>query len=426
MKAELLRACRALLPQGGILYCAVSGGPDSVALLHGLHSLQDELGIELRAAHFNHGLRGEAADRDEAFVRRLCSGLGVPLTVGRGDTLAQVAQSDDSTEEAARRLRYRFFDTLPGTVATAHTADDNLETLLINLLRGTSLAGLAGIPPARGHLIRPLLGVSRAEILQYLQQQALPYVLDETNDTDVYLRNRLRRHVVPLLKAENPALLHTVLEMTARLRTDEAYLQALAREALETAHRSDGYDCGSLSAQPGPVLHRAALLLLNEIPDRTARHVQALCDLITSPKPSASIDLPGGRCARREYSLLRLDRAKVAAIPCTQLTIPGQTTAGSLIFTCSAEPFAGAQALFWHPREPLFVRSRQPGDRIRLSGGSRSLKRLLIDRKIPAVRRDSLPVICGKDDIRAVLGVAAAQAEPDMRQLFISYKEKHD
>ena len=147
MRDKILTFCRSAFTGGETVYCAVSGGADSVALLHCLNSLREELGITVCAAHFNHCLRGEASNADEAFVRDFCEQHGIHLTCGRGDTNARVAASDDSVEEAARRLRYEFFATLPGHVATAHTADDNLETLLINLIRGTSLAGLCGIPP---------------------------------------------------------------------------------------------------------------------------------------------------------------------------------------------------------------------------------------------------------------------------------------
>ena len=135
--------------EGGILTCAVSGGADSVAMLHALHMLSGELGLDLRAAHFNHLLRGAESDEDEAFVRALCQDWGIPLTCARGDAAAQADSSSDSLEEAARRLRYRFFETLPGPVATAHTADDNLETLLINLRPKGSPIGRIGATPIR-------------------------------------------------------------------------------------------------------------------------------------------------------------------------------------------------------------------------------------------------------------------------------------
>ena len=186
---------------GDTVICAVSGGADSVCMLHVLLSLRNTLGITVEAAHFNHQLRGEESDRDEAFVRTLCAELGVVLHVDNGDVRARAAKTHESVEEAARALRYAFFSSLPCLIATAHTQDDNLETVLLNLTRGTGLAGLCGIPPTRDSFIRPMLAVSRAEIEAYLEQNGLPHVTDSTNFLPDARRNRLRQSVIPLLKA---------------------------------------------------------------------------------------------------------------------------------------------------------------------------------------------------------------------------------
>ena len=157
MESKILAWCReqALFPSGAHVVCAVSGGADSVAMLHALCALRAELGITVSAAHFNHRLRGAESDRDEAFVRTLCQTLGVSLSVSGADVAAHAARTGESVEEAARELRYAFFAQLDGLIATAHTADDNLETVLLNLTRGTSLRGLCGIPPKREHIVRP-------------------------------------------------------------------------------------------------------------------------------------------------------------------------------------------------------------------------------------------------------------------------------
>ena len=212
MRAEVLAWMQAqrMTEPGDTVVCAVSGGADSVSMLHVLLSLQDTLGIRVEAAHFNHHLRGAESDRDEAFVRQLCASLGVPLHTGGGDVQARAAQTHESLEEAARKLRYAFFDTLPGLVATAHTQDDNLETVLLNLTRGTGLAGLTGIPPKRGRLIRPMLVCTRAQIEACLAEHGFSYVTDSTNLLPDARRNRLRQRVIPLLREENPAVAQTV------------------------------------------------------------------------------------------------------------------------------------------------------------------------------------------------------------------------
>ena len=170
MRDNILRYLREneLIAPGATLVCAVSGGKDSVCLLHVMLSLQKELSITVEAAHLNHQLRGAESDRDEAFVRNLCDSLGVRLTVSRADVLSRCKQTGERVEEAARVLRYQFFESLGKPVATAHTQDDNLETVLLNLVRGTALRGLCGIPPKRGRIIRPMLCVSRAEVTAYL------------------------------------------------------------------------------------------------------------------------------------------------------------------------------------------------------------------------------------------------------------------
>ena len=211
-----------MLPPGCTVVCAVSGGADSVCMLHVLLSLRNTLGITVEAAHFNHQLRGEESDRDEAFVRTRCAELGVVLHVDNGDVRARAAKTHESVEEAARALRYTFFSSLPGLIATAHTQDDNLETVLLNLTRGTGLAGLCGIPPRRERFIRPMLAVSRAEIEAYLAQNGLSHVTDSTNFLPDARRNRLRQSVIPLLKAENPSLCETAFRMCRLLEADEA------------------------------------------------------------------------------------------------------------------------------------------------------------------------------------------------------------
>ncbi|MBO6054152.1 MAG: tRNA lysidine(34) synthetase TilS [Oscillospiraceae bacterium] len=228
MKDKVASALSRLLPDGAVLYCACSGGADSAALLCVLKELSERGGFTLRAAHYNHQLRGEASDADEALVRDLCSRLDVPLTVERGDVRARAENSDDSLEEAARRMRYAFFDRLPGYVATAHTADDNLETFLINLIRGTSLAGLAGIPPVRDRILRPMLAVTHEEALAYLASRGIAHATDESNASRSFLRNRIRMDLVPLLQRENPRILEQTLAMTGLLREDEAWLSGCA------------------------------------------------------------------------------------------------------------------------------------------------------------------------------------------------------
>ena len=190
--SKVLAWCRgrALFPAGATVTAALSGGADSVAMLHLLRSLKGELGITLRAAHYNHHLRGEASDRDEDFCRELCHELGVPLRCGGGDVAAFARERKISLELAARKLRYDFLLSGDGLVATAHNAGDSLETVLMNLTRGAALRGLCGIPPKRDCVVRPLLCLSRREIEDYLACHGLPHVNDESNCGAFCRRNK--------------------------------------------------------------------------------------------------------------------------------------------------------------------------------------------------------------------------------------------
>ena len=173
-----------------------------MAMLWAMWLMKDQLKITVEAAHFNHNLRGEESNRDEAFVVAFCKNHNIPCHVGAG----KVEPGEKGLEAAARNARYAYLQSLPGKIATAHTADDNAETLLLHLVRGTGLKGLGGIAPIRGNLIRPMLTVTRREVLDFLDRHKIPYVTDSSNETDAFLRNRIRHHVMPLLRQENPRI----------------------------------------------------------------------------------------------------------------------------------------------------------------------------------------------------------------------------
>lgn len=222
-----------MLPEGTHVLCAVSGGADSIYLLHQLKMMEKERGLRISAAHFDHGLRGEESDRDRTFTQQQCGALDVSCTVGSGDVAAFAAENRIGLEEAARTLRYRFLEETAdflhcSRIATAHTANDNAETVLMNLCRGAGSRGLAGIPPVRDRLIRPLLQTGRDEIEAWLRENGIPWVEDSTNGDDGFTRNRFRHRMIPLLAEENPAFLDALSRTTELLREDDA---CLCREA---------------------------------------------------------------------------------------------------------------------------------------------------------------------------------------------------
>lgn len=194
-KLERFLRLYSMVNPGDTVICAVSGGADSMALLWAMYLLKNKLGIDLQAAHFNHGLRGEESRRDELFVRAFCDGYGIRLHLGSGKVIA----GKKGLEAAARDARYAFLRSLPGKIATAHTADDNAETVLMHLVRGTGLKGLGAIAPISGKVIRPFLNITRGEVEAFLSEYHVEHITDSSNDTDVFLRNRLRHHVIPLL-----------------------------------------------------------------------------------------------------------------------------------------------------------------------------------------------------------------------------------
>ena len=407
---------------GDTVIAAVSGGADSVALLFALYLLKDKLEISLEAAHFNHNLRGEESFRDEAFVRTLCDRYDIPLHVGSG----KVAAGEKGLEAAARDARYAFLHTLTGKIATAHTADDNAETVLMHLVRGTGLKGLGGITPIHGNVIRPMLTCTRSDVEAFLEEWCLRHIEDSSNQSDAFLRNRLRHHVMPLLKEENPRLAENLSRMALRLREDEAYLSRQSEyeilppvEELKTMH---------------PAIRSRTLeafLKQSGVKEPEDKHIAAAEALVFSDRPSARAAFPGGVTIARRYD--RLEALKIReTLEETVLQCPGETVIPGFRILCEpAKTLVNTPDTFTVcPEGTLILRSRKSGDSIRLKGGSRSLKKLFIDRKIPAVDRDRIPVLADEAGILGVYGIGihqdrAANAIPAMT-IHIEKTEKGD
>lgn len=247
---------------------ALSGGADSVSLLCALKALEGELGITLSACHLNHGMRGEESDADMRFCEELCARLGVPLFAEKIN-VAEFRRKHESGEECARRIRYDFFDgTLArlgegARLATAHNSNDCTETVLLNLMRGTGLKGLCGIPPVRGSIVRPLIYCTRAEVEDYLAEIGEGFVTDRTNLSDDYTRNKVRHLILPEMLKINGALFDGMTRMTASLREDSDYLEEQARLALSRAETGRGWDAAALSELPAPIRSRAVRIILS-------------------------------------------------------------------------------------------------------------------------------------------------------------------
>ena len=241
MKDDLIRKY-SMLTAGSRVLCAVSGGADSMCLLHWLSELRETYQITLFAAHYEHGLRGEESLRDAEFTKAQCTDLGIPCVVEHGDVAAFAASQRIGIEDAARTMRYRFLEETADKlgcerIATAHNLNDNAETVLMNLCRGAGTRGLAGIPPVRGRIIRPLLQTDRKEIEAYLDERGIDHIEDSSNYSDDYTRNRIRHQVIPLMEEENPSFLKSVGRMAELVREDDACLCREAEMFLEK-HRN--------------------------------------------------------------------------------------------------------------------------------------------------------------------------------------------
>ncbi len=386
-----------MVAPGDTVICAVSGGADSVALLFSLYLLREKMGITLKAAHFNHKLRGDESDADEAFVREFCHRYDIELYIGSGEVTA----GKKGLEAAARDARYAFLQTLPGKIATAHTADDNAETVLLHLIRGTGLKGLGAIAPVRGNLIRPMLSVTRQEVLDFLAEYNLPHREDSSNQGDAFLRNRIRHHVMPLLKQENPRLAQNLSAMALRLRQDEQLLSNLASveyplyiEELRAMH----------PAQRSRVLER--FLKDCGVREPEAEHIALAEALVFSEKPSAHARFPGGITLRRCYDTLQAQPEENGFAP-VALCCPGITEIPGYKIICQpAQEVINHETTFTVAvNGTVMVRPRLPGDTLRLNGGRKTLKKLFIDRKIPAHQRCRIPVLADGEGVLAVCGV---------------------
>ena len=433
----------ALIPPGSHVLCAVSGGADSVCLLHALYHLREQLPFTLSAAHYDHQLRGEESRRDACFVEQfvaLCCGPQrlkdgsllppVRLYSGGGDVAARAELQGTGLEETAREMRYAFLretarEAGADLIATAHTANDNAETILFHLARGTGLRGLGGIDPRREGLIRPLLTTTRQEVEDYLFHYALPHMEDSSNQDDSFTRNRIRHQIIPVLEDISPGFLTRMTQTAAQLRADEACLTDLARQLSDRAQiREEGLsiEAALLAQAPAPVAFRAIRLLLGQMWDGDqncgSAHLTAVWNLCREDAPSAQVHLPHNCVARRCYGRLLL-QPRLGPIPLEPglLPLPGHLEAGPWEIRCQAGTYEGQDQGpwdFWLSREAaglLSVRPRRTGDRLTLPGRlGKSVKKWMIQEKLPRFQRDALPVFeCG-GAVAAVAGLGPDRA----------------
>jgi tRNA(Ile)-lysidine synthase len=396
---------------GGTVLCAVSGGRDSMCLLHYLAALSSKRDFRVAAAHLNHGMR-PTAQRDETLVRRFCEEHDIPFYAGHERVYDRAREWNLSVEETGRRLRYEFLgrtaDAIGASrIATAHHMGDQAETVVLNLLRGTGPEGLGGIPPVRGRLIRPLLNTDRAEIQAYVSKNGLATVEDETNSDLSYARNRLRLVIWPELETINGAARENVARAAAIVRRESAYLDELASSYLP--EQGTAVDCETVMAAPEVLRPRLLRLLIDRLgcgkKDFGLVHLTALERLC---RTGGMLDLPDRVRAVCRDGVLTLKRAPSAVPEETILAEDRPVTWGDYTICLRRTGEENApERIRIRPGSKVAVRTWRSGDRLTLPGsrGARSLKRLFADAGVDPVLRDRTPVLCVDDRAVAAYGI---------------------
>jgi len=415
MRAELKN--KLLLPdRGEKLLCAVSGGADSMCLLCMLR----ELGYAVAAAHFEHGIRGEESLRDERFVEKFCADKGIEYTVGRADVPGEAKKRGMGTEECARLLRYEFLeraaDELHCTlIATAHNADDNAETVIFNLARGTGAAGLKGIPQRRGRLIRPLLTLSRAEIDEYLTENGIDHVEDSTNASDDYTRNIIRHRIMPVLREINSAAVSNIGSAARLIGSDDECLGEMAAEFIGKNAKDGSMDANALTSLPKAVSSRVVRSMCQK--SLSDVHVEAVLSICRGSEP-AYCDVPGVRIRYERGRVYFTGEQSVGSFE--YALIPGKTAeiteAGVRVRAQITEysqdvntPFKTYQLKYENICGNLFCTSRRNGDSYRPKGRgcTKTLKSLFAEKKYSQRQRDMTLVFRDERGVAAVEGFAA-------------------
>ncbi len=454
---SVLRAVRRdrLLDPGDSVLVGVSGGPDSVALLHALRRLASDWDLRLAAAHLNHGLRGEEAKRDQTFVEKLADTLDLPFYIEQVTSEQFINAAGQGPEAAARKLRYRFFRETArregfNRIALGHNANDNAELVLMRFLRGSGPSGLAGMPVMRDEiegsrtvtLVRPLLDVRRKAILAFLADIKADYVIDSSNTDTRFLRNQIRHHLIPHIeKHYNPDIVGSLNRLSDILRIEEDWLTALTRETLrhQTVSGSEGtlemdtegFD--RLHAALQRRLLRAAILKVKGNLERIRyRHVEAIRELALGGEKPAQLDFPdrlrassAGRCLR--FSVEKVPLRQAARVEETvpdfeyhlfePSTVQIRETGWRIRISCpeTTDIFAetGQLAVMFDMGKvdfPITIRNFRPGDRFNPSGmtGSQKLKKFFIDHKIPRAERRKYPLLLSAGNILWIAGLRKA------------------
>lgn len=399
-----------MLSPGDDVLVGFSGGADSTCLLSLLFENRSALGINVRAAHVNHGLRGEEAERDELFARKFCEERGIPISVLRADVASVAKEKGISTELAGREVRYAFFESLsPSKIATAHTGSDAAETLLMNLSRGSSLKGLCSIPPVRGNVIRPLIEFTRDETESYCLQNALSFVTDSTNAENSYTRNKFRNKVIAEIKRIDPSFENAVLRCISSVRLENDFIEQTTDKLYREYFNNDSLKISEFSG-----IHKAIRLRLlarfiteNAEADYETRHLTLLNDNLAVD--GFALTLPGGKTVKINRDKLFIAYKKEREVIAKEIILRKEDINNKLsfngyniLFSTDRNALNKRNAVdFFKIDDIIIVRSRREGDKITLSGRgcTKTLKKLFNELKIPVEERDRIPVVADKNGI---------------------------
>lgn len=419
---EMLRNCDGVV-------AAVSGGCDSSVLLHVLWRLSTELGFKIICAHINHNLRGSESKRDEAFVRSLCEKYGIECRVLSANVAGYAEKNHLSTEEAGRKLRYEFFEHCAdelgenARIATAHSLSDCAETFVFNSARGASLSGICGIPPVRGKIIRPLIDFSREQIEAYADEHGIGYVTDSTNLTDEYTRNKIRHGVIPVMKEINPGFEKAFLRLSRNLYDARDFIDSESAALLEKAKTEKGFDGRILKDSHPALKSRAAAMILENFgfsfdSERTLRLAERFGEgdfkeelskneylvqkdgiVFKETKAEKSPEIEKREFAEGEFEISEEKTAKIQIIPYEEFKNSYKINNYLLKDTFDFGTIQGKAV----------IRSRMEGDKADIHGGTKTLKKLFIEEKIPAEKRNSVAVIADEEGVLWVEGLGSAK-----------------
>ncbi|MBZ0158528.1 MAG: tRNA lysidine(34) synthetase TilS [bacterium] len=426
-----------MLAAEDIVVLAVSGGVDSMVMLHLLLRLRTRHHISLHVAHLNHNLRGTESNEAANFVRRQCEAYQIPVTIATAERSALLDRGGGSLQSAARDLRYRFLEQVAdeqgaGRIAVGHHRDDQAETVLMNLLRGSGVRGLGGIPPVRGRIVRPLIDCSREEIERYARQEGIPYVEDSSNQVLSYSRNRIRLELLPeLAKRYNPRVAHSLANAATILQSEDVLLNEMAEKELRTVLMSRSREELVLSiprmatlpiALRWRIIRRSAEYLREGRPGLTFQQTLAIDQLLLTEGKQSIIQAPGVLRARRVGDSIILSVGEVnvrGRISVSPLVVPGFTTIpesplslrSDLLEEWAMDELAPDPwtALLDADRagRDLHVRCWEPGDRfIPLGmGGRKKLQDFFVDAKVPRDTRERVPLVVSDGQIAWVVGL---------------------